>query len=184
MSDDRPLTALGIRMLRRWPPEIQEVPEFRAIAHASARMVEYVDSLVALVRAQYSPRQATISLREWEAVFVAPIDPPGQTDEQRQTTVVAYLRRLRGVPYGITWGEKVGLLVGPTFTPFEHDPNDLTSPPAYVVRVTIPFAPGSERYIQLLASLREFTPAHEDIQLVYDADGFILDLSLMDLEEL
>lgn len=184
MADARPLTTLGRRMLNRWPPFLQDVPEFRAIAHASARLVTYVDGLVEQTRRQFSPRLADVALREWEAVFLAPIEPPGQTIDQRHTTVLAYLRRLRGTPYGTTWNEKVGLLVGPGFTAFEHDPDDVTSPAAYVVKLAIPFAPGSERYNQLLAGLREITPAHEDIQLVYDADGFLLDLSLLDLEEL
>lgn len=178
------LTPLGRRMLARYPPFVRDVPEFIAINHACARLLEEVAGLVEQVRRQSSPRLADIMLREWEAVFGAPIEPAGTSVEQRQLAAVAYARRLRGVPYGLTWLDKIALLVGPGFTPSEHDPHNPATPAANVVRVTIPFAPGSGRYVQLLSVLREITPAHLDIQLVYDADAFLLDFSLLDLQEL
>lgn len=184
MPDPALLTPLGQRMLNRWPPFLRDVPEFVAIAHACAKAIEDAEGKLEQVRRQGSPREADIFLKEWEVVFGAPVEPAGESIEQRQNTVMAYLRRLRGVPYGTTWSEKVQLLVGPGFTVEEHDPNDVLSPAANVVRVTIPFAPGSARYQQLVGVLREITPAHLDVQLVYDSDGFLLDLSLMDLETL
>ncbi|MCA1571254.1 MAG: YmfQ family protein [Chloroflexi bacterium] len=58
-----------------------------------------------------------------------------------------------------------------------------TSPPAYTLRITLPFAPTSGAYAQTERLLRDITPAHLDLILTSTA-GFQLDRSQLDQEPL
>lgn len=167
-------------MLSRWPPFLQDVPEFVAIAHASALAIEDAEAKLEQARDQRWPNTADIMLREWEAILGAPISPAGQTLTERRSTVLAYLQRLRGTPYRLTWNQKVAMLIGSVYTLEEHDPADPASPAAHVIRVKTPYAPGSAYYAQLFQALRDITPAHLEIQLVFTG-GFLLDDSPLDV---
>jgi hypothetical protein len=59
--------------------------------------------------------------------------------------------------------------------------NPATGPPAYTIRLAVPFPPTSTRYQQLAELVKVLSPAHLEVEIVYQA-GFVLDASALDLQ--
>jgi len=92
--------------------------------------------------------------------------------------------RIVGVPEGEHHRLDTLMLVEGELPPggtFVDNPNQ--GPPAYTIRITVPFPPTSTRYQQLVELVKAVSPAHLDVQILF-LSGFVLDASALDLEAL
>lgn len=179
----RPLTDMGRAMLADLPPQLQGSSDYQAIMHAGAREVEMLEASIEQTRSQFNPASADIMLGAWEAEVRLPVGGQGATIGQRQLRVITRLQKLLGQSEGLEWEDAITKLVGPGWTYLEHIEGDLTGPPAYTLRIALPFPPSGSAYIEALREIREFTPAH--LEILFDSGaGFILDESRLDLEGL
>lgn len=183
MPDPSVLTARGEQLRSTLPVILRDSPDYLALIHPFAMEMDRLDAAKESVRSQFFPASADMLLKAWEAQLGLPIEPPDLTLAQRRNLVFAYLRRQAGTPEGEVWVALVAALVGPGFTYEEHDVDNVDSPPAYTVRVTVPFAPSSGNFRRIEALLREITPAHLDL-IVQFSGGFVLDESELDQEGL
>lgn len=184
MPDVALLTDLGREFRDMAPVIFRDSPEHLAVWHATAKELERLEAAIETVRAQFFPQTADVLLGVYEGELGITIGgPPGATLDERRNLVLTYLRKLAGTPAGADWVENVTRLVGAGWTYEEHDPDDPTSPPAYTLRIHLPFPPSSGRYAQAENLIRDITPAHLDIVLSYTG-GFLLDQSQMDQETL
>jgi hypothetical protein len=182
-SGERVLTPLGIEMRDSLPPVLRESPDYLAVIHSIAKECERARAAMEVIRAQFNPATATLLLSVWERITRQTVAPAGKTEVERQNAVTAHLRKMLTIGYGSGWEEQVTALIGVGWTYEEHIPGDESSPPEGTLRILLPFPPESSRYREAVREIREVTPAHLEIELS-SGEGFILDESLLDLEEL
>jgi hypothetical protein len=183
MPAESALTPLGVTF-RSWLPVIlRDSPDHLAVLHCCARELERLEAKIEQVRAQFFPQTADILLKVYEAELKTTIEPAGATLDERRQTVLAMLRKMKATPSGLDWQENVTRLIGAGWSYSEHDVDEPGSPPAYTIRVELPFPPSSSRYAQVERLLRDITPAHLDLLVVFTG-GFILDQSQLDQEAL
>lgn len=176
---------LAVEHLNDLPPFLRDDPDIRAIVYCHAKEAERQEQRLDELLAELFPQSATeVGLPWWETLMRITVEPEGLTVEERRETVIAYLRKLRGEAGGEEWIANVTSLIGPTWSYVEHDPDDPTSsPPPYTVRVSVPFEPGVGEFAATERLIREITPAHLDIELVYSG-GFLLDIGELDEQTL
>lgn len=180
MPDPSVFTPLTLQMLGSLPPQLRDSVDYQAVQHALARELALLQSRIETVRAQFNPRTADGTLlKGWEALLRLTVEPVGQTVAQRRATVIAMLQRLRTSPAGSDWEAAVTRLLGAGWTYQEHVEGDATTPPAYTIRVKLPYPPSGNLYPLTLRLLRDITPAHLDIQLQYTG-GMVWDESQWD----
>lgn len=177
------LTPLGKQFLSEMPLWLRDDPNTIAIQHALAKEHERLQAKIELTRDQFFPQRATVLLAAWEAMVKASADPTVTTDEQRQDRLMAMLPRMIEEASGLSWEEAITNLIGPVWSYQEHVEGDPSTPPAYTVRIVVPFAPASDLYMLTESFIRVITPANTDIQLQFEG-GFLLDESQLDQEGL
>lgn len=182
LSHKRILTPLGEEMRDSLPPVLRESPDYLAVIHAIAKECELAAAAIETVRRQFNPSHADLLLGVWERITRQTVNPP-LTIAERQAAVTARLRKMLTIGEGSAWEEQVSAIVGIGWSYTENIPGDPTSPPAGMLRITIPFPPEGSRYAEALLRIREVTPAHLAIEFA-SASGFVLDVSEMDLEEM
>lgn len=176
--------ATAVEMLGDVPPFLHGDPDIRAVIYCHAKESDRKRTTLDHLRRQFFPQHADeLGLPWWEKLLRITVAPVGWTVEQRRAAVIAHLRRANATTSGLSWAQTVTTFVGPGWTYAEHDPDDPGSPPPYTIRVTLPFSPGSSPYAQIEALLRDITPAHLDLALIYE-EGFELDSSQLDQEGL
>lgn len=182
LTHRRILTPLGEEMRDSLPPVLRESPDYLAIIHAIAKECELAVAAIETVRRQFNPAHADLLLGVWERITRQTVNPP-LTIAERQAAVTARLRKMLTIGEGSAWEEQVSAIVGIGWSYEEHIPGEPASPPAGTLRITLPFPPEGSRYAEALLRIREVTPAHLKIEFA-SASGFLLDESLMDLEEM
>jgi hypothetical protein len=176
---DRPLTPLGWEMLRDLPPVLEEDPHYRAVIHAYAWEVDLLqDRVNRLIAALQPATEDELGLPLWEALLH--LSPSGSR-QSRSRVVQSNIQRVGGATEGRDWEDAVTKLIGPSWTYREHQAGVTGTPPAYTVRVILPYPPTSDRYGDVRRLLREITPAHLDLEVIYEG-GFLVDYSQLDLE--
>lgn len=177
------VTPLGHALLAQLPPFLREDPDTVAVMHCCAKEVERMDLSVADARAQMNPLTAgTWGLTAWEGVLRIAHDESADLEQQRE----AVLRRYRSIdndPSGVSWQARVNRRLGEIpWTYEEHVPGDAGTPPAQVLRFTLPYEVGPQ-LTEALRILREEVPSELGITVI-GSGGFILDQSQMDIDVL
>lgn len=168
------MTPLGRRILNELPGWTQFEPLYRGIAHVWAKESERMLAKAEEVRDSAIPgRRGTLVLSVWEAMVKLPVEAPGLTVEQRWEAVIGRLRRMIEDPSGVAWVQRVSEQIGLGWTYLEEADNKL--------RVTVPWAPGSDQFLLAERVLLEEIPAAWEL-ILGSAEGFILDRSKLDLE--
>jgi hypothetical protein len=180
---ERPITDTGWRMLDMLPWALQDSVDYQAVLHAASREVDRMEAALGTVTAQFSPASADILLGAWEAQVRLPVGGFGTSLAQREARVLYRVRKILGANEGREWERNVTDLVGEGWTYQEHIPGDATTPPVDTLRISLPFPPGASAYANALVQIREFTPAHLEIEF-QSLGGFMLDESQLDVEEL
>lgn len=183
MPAESALTPMGVTWRGWLPVVLRDSPEHLAVIHAVAKETERLEAAIESVRAQFWPQTATFLLKAWEAMLRLAMEPGSLTEAQRRDLALVYLRKLHETGEGRDWKENVSLLVGPGWSYEEHIPGDGASPPAYTLRITLPFPPSGDLYARTERLLREVTPAHLDL-ILQSSGGFVLDQSQLDQEGL
>jgi hypothetical protein len=174
--------ALTMELLEDLPPVLREDPDMQAIIYCQAKEHERLQQTMDRVAANLFPQTADeLGMPWWEALLGLPVEPVGQTLAQRRETVMVYLSALRASGTGRWWVDTVSRLVGPGFEYEEHIAGDGGSPPAYTIRITLPFPPEGDRFRLLEGLLQQITDAHIDLVLS-STEGFHLDQSQLDQE--
>lgn len=164
----------AVEMLEDLPPFLREDPDVRAVIYCFGREAERQELTLDVLLQQFFPQTATsLGLPWWETLTELTVAPMGAADEDRQATVVAFLRRLVSALGGLDWVDAVTTLVGSGWT-YEELPN-------YTIRINLPFPPDGDRYAQTERFIRGLTPAHLDLVVGFTG-GFLLDGSQLDEE--
>lgn len=172
--------ALTLEMLDDLPVFMRDDVDVQGIIYCQAKEHERLREHIDRVRRSLFPQHADeLGMRWWEALLLLPIEPEGQTLEQRRETVMIYLGALRAAGTGRWWVDTVTRLLGPGWTYEEHIEGDVGTPAAYTLRVTVPFATDSERFLALEALLEQITDAHIDV-IADSSTTFHLDQSQLD----
>lgn len=174
------MSPLGAEMLADLPPVLREDPDIQAVLHVRGREAERSRALVGRIRGNFFPQTADEMGLPWhEALLGLAIEPLNKTVAERRTEVLAIYRSRHGGS-GESW-ERLLQELGITYHE-EHVPGDPEGPPAYTVRVYVPFPSESNDYTRLHSRLRAALPANTELLLVSTA-AFILDYSRMDIDD-
>lgn len=177
------LSPLASDMLDGLPPVLRESRDYRAVIQSYAKECERLGEALESVRQQFFPGQADVLLGVWERITRQAVNPPGRPLVERQAAVTARLRKMLDVGEGREWAQLVTGVIGPGWSYEEHIPGDPTSPPANVLRVTLPFGASDARYGQAVALFEEITPAHLVLNFT-SSTAFRFDISQLDIDRL
>lgn len=130
------------------------------------RLAEVRDGLI-------PEREGPLLLEAWEAMVKLPRDPAGLTTQERWAVVIGRLRRAIEDPSGLSWVARVTEQIGSGWTYKEEAPN--------ILRVTVPWEPGSERFLLAEAVIDRMKPAAWRL-ILGSEKGFVLDKSKLDKE--
>lgn len=167
------ITPLGWQLIDALPTWARDAPEFRAVQHCFAKEADYERALARRVRDNMIPvRVDELGLSWWEEMLKLPVNPPDINVEDRRASVLAGIGRMIADATGFHWVGLVTELIGLGWS-WSLDGNTIT--------LVVPLLPGSEAFLRLERLVREFTPAHLDIDVSGGA-GFILDQSQLDQE--
>lgn len=168
------MTPLGRQILNEMPGWAQGEPLYRAAAHIWAKESERMMARAEEVRDAAVPAKGLPLLLEvWEASLHLPRNPPELTTAQRWEAAIARLRRVIEDPSGFSWVKRVTEQIGLGWTYEEEAPN--------IIKVTVPWEPGSDRFVFALTVLEAERPAAWKI-VMGSEEGFILDQSKLDKE--
>lgn len=171
------ITPLGEEMLRETPGWIHEDPDFIAVIHCHAKETERQLEMAAAIRDDCIPTRASSrGLEWWEMYFEMPVNPVGQSVEQRRTSILSRLKREPPLSSGLSWEAALTAMIGEGWTYEEH-------PAEFKITLTIPFPPGSETFERVKEQVPKMPswPCHLELELL-SSEGFVLDLSQLDAE--
>ena len=177
------ITDLGWEFINSLPPALRDDPTNRAILHCSAKEAERLQETIDFVRAQMNPVTAgDTGLQLWERLLRLPIGLG--TEAERRSRVVGRYRALEGDPSGANWIQRVSdRLAGAPWSYLEHNPGDPLSPAPQVVRILIPFLPGTGAWDRITQIIADETPSELGLEFV-TTEGFILDEDQLDIDTL
>lgn len=168
------MTPEGRAILNELPGWAQFDPMYRAAAHIAAKESALMRERLGAVRDGLIPaREDLLLLEAWEALTLLPRNPGGKSTAERWAAVLGRLRRAVEDPSGLSWVAHVTEQIGEGWTYEEEPPN--------VLRVTVPWSPGSERFLLAERVLERMKPAAW-LLILESAEGFILDKSKLDKE--
>lgn len=168
------MTPLGRQILNELPGWAQSDPLYRAAAHIWAKESERMQQRAAEVRDAAIPaREVPLLLEVWEAALHLPRNPPELTEAQRWEAVLGRQRRAIEDPSGFSWIKRVTEQIGLGWVYEEEAPN--------IIRVTVPWEAGSERFNFARMILEEEIPAAWQL-IIGSEEGFTLDKSKLDVE--
>lgn len=168
------MTDEGRDILNALPGWAQAEPLYRAAAHIAAKESELMRQRLGEVRDSAIPaREGTLLLEAWEVLVKLPRAPEGKSVSERWAAVIARLRRAIEDPSGISWVARVTEQIGSGWTYEEEAPN--------VLKVTVPYPPGSATFLLAERVLERMKPAAW-LLILGSAEGFVLDQSKLDKE--
>lgn len=135
-------------LLSDLPPYEQATYEIVAATQAIGNELARIETARLSLMMNFSPATALVMLPVFEYQLGLPISPPQLTIGQRRQFVLAALGRLKSGGSGLAWENAITSLVGSNWSYQEHNPADITSPAANILRLTLPigtpaFAPPS-----------------------------------------
>jgi hypothetical protein len=170
----RTISETGQVLLDDLPPYLSEDATVQGVIDTLAREQQRITDVADGVRRTAFPSQADDTykmLSLWETLLGLPVKPPGVSDDQRRSKVLATLQG-RDVGTGEGWTKAVGQAVGTGWQQAENTPGP------YQLTVTLPYAAGSYEGRQAANIIRAITPAHIDLLVSYGT-GFLIDVSLI-----
>lgn len=160
------------------PPYFSRDRTVQAILQACAQELDLIETTAREIQDELSPLNATDTygfLAMYEAFLGLPVLPPGVTEAQRRSRVVAFWRTHKSGS-GESWVSRVTDVLDTTNWRHEEGPDP------YEVTVYVPFEAGSYSVWVLQKALRAITPAHLKISIV--GEGFIVGVSHIGEESL
>jgi uncharacterized protein YmfQ (DUF2313 family) len=157
------------RMFEVLPPYYEGDDTMEAILDALGVEIERIDDFLEGFRFKTFPQNADDEFRTlgiWESRLGLPVEPAGQTIEQRRDLVLARLRG-RNASSGADWVEALSTAMGGTALNYEE------GPAAYTITIYLPFSSGSYNSVLVQSLARAITPAHLEIAVVFN-QGFIV----------
>jgi hypothetical protein len=145
----------------------------RAFKNAVARELQRIEDFMLAVRLGIFPQHADDELgflEIYERLFGLAIKPPGVTVEQRRATILAHFRK-RHSAAGSDWEAAIDGILGTSWTYVEE-------PSLYRVTITIPHGPGTVQAGQVESLVREVTPAHLEVRILFST-GFQVGINLV-----
>lgn len=174
----RPVSAKTLDLLESLPRYYHRDRNALAVLDVLARELERVEGFLDGFTTGFFPQHADDTygiLRVWESILGLPVEPVGQTVEERRAVVLSAIRK-RKSGTGLDWVDNVTTILGTTSWTYQEN-----TPDPYQVTVLIPFDSESYRAQQARALLREITPAH--IQVIMGLqEGYLVDISTVDEE--
>lgn len=175
----RTLSPEATRLLRQYPGWAQNAPEHQAIAVATAGESERLRQHAREVREGLIPLTANaLTLPLWETQLALPVNPEGQTVEQRRARVLSALLAAPPDPSGLTWAARITGLIGPGWSYVEEEG---AGEKQQRIRVKLSQPPGTIAFEFAKRVIERERPAAWEI-IVESEEGFILDKSKLDLE--
>lgn len=176
----RSLDAEALRILRKMPGWAQNAPEHQAVAVVTAKESVRFRAQLAELREGMIPITANaLTLPLWETLYGLPVDPEGQTVEQRRARLLSAILAAPPDPSGLTWEARITALLGPGWSYVEEE-----EPPEedrQRLRVKVAQEPGSIGFEFARRIIERERPAAWEI-IVESEEGFVLDKSKLDLE--
>jgi hypothetical protein len=158
-----------LNLLDDVPPFERQSAEIQAVLQAVGNELQRLEAARRALINNFFPGTSDALLPLFEQLLGLPVDPPAGLP-QRQSLVLATMRRLKGEGRGLDWQATITQLVGGgAWTYQEHDPANPSSPPPYTVAVRIPQAAAGIGW----PFIRDLTPAHLAINEGY-SDGFFV----------
>lgn len=182
----RVMTTAGAELLELYPPFLRRVPLIQAVCNAVGEEVALHDEMLDELERNVIPYTAEEHLALYEAFLGLTPDNPALTLEERKEAVLVFLKRLTMTGSGLDWEEVGDFLIGTNWiyrTNLPGAPITATNPPPHNIYVWLTYAPGSIHAQLAEGLLRSITPA-ADILTVFYSQGFILDDSLLDRDQL
>ncbi|MDT7782067.1 MAG: Bacteriophage Mu-like, Gp48 [Pseudonocardiales bacterium] len=180
----RVMTAMGRELLELYPPFLRRVPLIQGVCNAVGGEVELQDAMLDELERNLTAATAEEHLGLWESQMGLTVDPPGLSVAQRQALVRGYMALMVASGSGLDWEATITLVLGTSgWSYLTNDPSNPSSPPPHVVRLYLPYAPGSMSASIAVKLVRAATPAADQIDVFY-TQGFILDESLLDSDPL
>jgi hypothetical protein len=173
LSDD------ALDRLREYPGWSQNAPEHHAIAlvtaNESARLREHAQE----VRDGLIPLHANeLTLPLWETMLRLPVNPEGQSIEQRRARVLSQLLATPPDPAGSSWEDRITTLIGPGWS---YEEEEGPGEEQQRLRVRVAASPGSVAFAFARRVIERERPAAWEL-IIESEEGFTLDLSELDLE--
>jgi hypothetical protein len=131
-----------VRLLDELPPFLASAADMQAVLDVLMREVQRIDDAKAATRANFFATTADSWLALYEILEQISVDPPDKTTDQRRTSVIAFLRRMKVRGTGLGWEAAMTDLLGADWSYEEHIPGDPTSPPANTINIQIPWTGG------------------------------------------
>lgn len=116
----RVLSARALDLLEDFPPFMQGSKDIQAAVDAMAREVDRLDSARAEVSDNFFPQTGDGMLDRWESLLGLSVNPPDKTLDQRRTSVLAFMQKIRGDGSGLDWQDNLTALIGNGWTYSEH----------------------------------------------------------------
>ena len=180
----RTLTGKPAEMLQRYPPFLRAVPLVQAVCAAIGGEMDLQGTMIDELERNLIPATADVHLDLWESQLGLTVAPPGLDTAQRRNIVVAYLSVLAMDGSGVSWEANATRVLGTSGWSYQTNiPGDASTPPPHVIRLSLPYAPGSLQATVATSLLRAITPAADQLQVGY-SQGFILDVSVLDNDPL
>jgi len=167
----RTLTDYQLEMLESIPPWMHSDPDIQAAFTAMTNELELIQASVQDVMDTYFPQFSERFLYLWEASLGLTVNPTGLSTAERQARVLAYAWQRHDRVPGQTWVANVTALIGPAWT-WKRYPDGGT--PLHTITITFTGDPDSGD--ELLAALRQITPANTVLVLDYGT-GFVIQQS-------
>lgn len=161
-----------VDLLDEVPPFEQGSAEIQAVLRAVGNELLRIETAREALINNFFPGTADVLLPLFEEMLGLPVNPPASL-AQRQSLVLATMRRLKGEGRGLDWQATITQLVGGAAWSYqEHDPANPSSPPANTVAIQIPQAAAGIGW----PFIRDLTPAHLAITEGY-SDGFFVGIT-------
>lgn len=184
-ADDphRPLNEYGRSMLEGLPSIFQDAEEYKSLCHAFGREMAFMLARLDHLREQFWPQSADEMGLPWWEELVGRVADQDATVEQRRLAIMLALQGTDGS--GSEWEGILNRALAAGWAYVEHDPGDDGDdvPPPYTVRVTVPYAPMSPKFLSTQRLLREITPANLHLELL-TSDVFRVDQDQLDQDTL
>lgn len=173
------LTDTAQSLLADIPPYEANEALVQRVFQAFANEIDRANAIAQAIRDGLMPGIATDTyqgLSMLETQLGIPVKPPGLTEADRNTAILAWLGARRGGT-GAAWVALMELALGGTPWRYFEGPDD------WQITIKIPYATGSFTALRIVAFARAITPAHIDIIAGFD-EGFLMGISEVGVEPL
>lgn len=167
------------RLLRKYPGWAQNAPEHQAVSVAVANESDRIRSKMREVREGMIPITANaLTLPLWETMLKLPVNPEGQTVEQRRARVLSAILAAPADASGLTWEARITALLGASWS---YEEEEGAGEAQQRIKVLIAAPPASTTFEFAKRIIERERPAAWTL-LIESTTGFVLDKSKLDLE--